>query len=202
MQLLNIIATLNEWDTQALIWVNGHYNSFADWIMWCLSQHWCIALVVAATYLFVVFKGERHQWWLLLLGVGLCFLLADQISSSIIKESVQRPRPCHVLDNLHMFRTHCGGSFSFVSSHAANCWTVAIFLGLLAKKKIHISWLMALLIVWATLVCYSRPYLGKHYPGDVICGAMLGILLGMLVYWIYCKVLNAIEHKKERQQVE
>ena len=196
MHILNIITTLDEWDTQALIWVNGHYSTPADWVMWCFSQHWCIALVVAAAFFFMVFKGNPRRWWLLLLGIGLCFLLADQVSSHIIKQTVQRLRPCHVIDDLHMFRTHCGGSFSFVSSHAANCWTVAIFLGLLAKRTLHNRWLPWTLIGWATVVCYSRPYLGKHYPGDVICGALLGILLGLIVYLIYIKVEERLERRQ------
>ena len=96
-----------------------------------------------------------------------------------------------------MFQTSCGGLYGFVSSHAANVFALALFLSLWHRKirneklgmrnsqlSILNSLFSILLFLWAILVCYSRPYLGKHYPGDVVCGAALGLLVGTVVFFI------------------
>ena len=84
-----------------------------------------------------------------------------------------------------------------MSSHAANALAlVAFFWFRYGKTR---KWVALGLLVWALITCYSRPYLGKHYPGDVVCGALLGILMGYLVYlicrWIEKKLPNS-ETKK------
>ena len=89
-----------------------------------------------------------------------------------------------------MFQTSCGGLYGFVSSHAANVFALATFLSLWHRKirneklGMRHSLFPILLFLWAILVCYSRPYLGKHYPGDVVCGAALGLLVGTAVFFI------------------
>lgn len=185
MQLLQLLPTLEALDTQAFRWINNHYNPVFDWVLWIASQHWSQAIVLAAVCIFIIVRKGASRWWLLLIGVALCFLVSDQISTHLFKEVFQRLRPCHALDEVRMFRTHCGGNYGFVSSHAANCFTVTLFLGLLAKRNIRTPYPLIILIVWSLIVCYSRPYLGKHYPGDVICGALLGIIVGILIYYAY-----------------
>ncbi|MGM0667121.1 MAG: phosphatase PAP2 family protein, partial [Bacteroidota bacterium] len=75
----------------------------------------------------------------------------------------------------------CGGLYGFVSSHAANSFAAAFLsLGLMKKR-----WFTILIIFWATLVSYSRIYLGVHYPGDVIGGAILGALIGYAFYSVF-----------------
>lgn len=93
-----------------------------------------------------------------------------------------RLRPCHnpdIANLVHIVDGHCGGQFGFVSSHATNTFALAFFVGSLLKK--HISWLLPLLLVWAGIVSYSRIYLGVHYPGDVLCGALLGVIIAKFV---------------------
>lgn len=113
--------------------------------------------------------------------VALIFL-SDKISVYFFKEVFMRLRPCHnpVIANLvHIVNNHCGGQFGFVSSHATNTFALAVFVGLLLKQKV--SWLLPALVLWATIVSYSRIYLGVHYPGDVICGALLGTIIAKFV---------------------
>ena len=118
----------------------------------------------------------------LVVGAGrhvLCFLLADQGSVHLFKETVGRLRPCHTLENVRMFRTHCGGQYGFVSSHAANAFAIITFL--IARYRRHVLPTLVLTL-WALATCYSRAYLGKHYPGDLLCGALFGVLIGLVVW--------------------
>ena len=76
---------------------------------------------------------------------------------------------------------YCGGKYGFVSSHASNSFMVAVFSLLMIRRK----WFSYSMVIWALIVGYSRIYLGVHYPGDVICGSLLGIIVGWGVYKLY-----------------
>ncbi len=186
-----MIELLNELDTQWFLWINQHHNTALDWVMWTLSQHWswAVVLVLAATLL--TLRLEPRRWWLVALGVALCFLVADQGSVHLFKETVARLRPCHALEEVRMFRTGCGGQYGFVSSHAANAFAVATFLLLRYRDR---RWAAVLLVLWAVGTSYSRAYLGKHYPGDLICGALFGMLIGYLIHLIS----NIVEKKLQK----
>lgn len=183
-----MLETLKDIDTQWFLWVNSHHTTALDWTMWTLSQHWSWAVVVVLAFVLLTLRQEPRRWWLVAVGVVLCFLLADQ-GSVLIKDTVCRLRPCHALEDVRMFRTHCGGQYGFVSSHAANAFAVALFFVLRYWKLVKRQWPLLLLIVWALATSYSRAYLGKHYPGDLVCGAILGVVAGLLVWMI----INTIE---------
>ena len=192
-----MIETLKDIDTQWFLWINSHHNTALDWTMWTLSQHWSWAVVLIIAFFAFTTKTLRlspftfhleKRWWLVLAGIVLCFLLADQGSVHLFKETVCRLRPCHALEEVRMFRTHCGGQYGFVSSHAANAFAIVTFLILRYRRK---GWGVVLLTLWALATCYSRAYLGKHYPGDLLCGALFGAVIG-LVIWLLC---NTIEKK-------
>ena len=87
-----------------------------------------------------------------------------------------------------MFREGCGGQYGFVSSHAANAFALLTFFWLRYRKKVKeektlSNLLILFMAVWAVAMCYSRVYLGKHYLGDILCGAIFGVLVGWIVYW-------------------
>lgn len=178
-----MLETLKEIDTQWFLWVNSHHTTALDWTMWTLSQHWSWAVVIVLAFVLLTLRKEPRRWWLVAVGIVLCFLLADQ-GSVLIKDTVCRLRPCHALEDVRMFRTHCGGQYGFVSSHAANAFAVALFLVLRYWKHVKRQWPLLLLIVWALATSYSRAYLGKHYPGDLVCGAILGCIIALIVWWL------------------
>ena len=190
-------------DESLFWWINSHHTGALDWIMWTLSQSWSWAVVILSVYLFVTLRKDRKSWLWVLLGIALCFLLADQISNNAIKDGVQRLRPCYMYDGnevvhneaVRMFRTGYGGHYGFVSSHAANVFAVAMFLILCYGGRRKSPLLPYLLMLWAVAVCYSRPYLGKHYPGDIICGGLLGLGVGAVVYFVIAKIREKISSR-------
>ena len=201
--------SLNQLDTDLFLWINQHHCTFADWTLWVASQSWSWAAVLVVAIIFTTLRHEPRRWWAVLIGIALCFLLADR-TSVFIKYLVCRPRPCYALEGVRMYRTSCGGEYGFVSSHAANVFSLAMFLALRYRKSlIHTSHpqpryqcLFPLRIfLWAMIVCYSRPYLGKHYPGDVICGGLLGLAIGLCVYYIMQLIDNIFHYIKNAKKV-
>lgn len=188
-----MLETLNNIDTECFRWINGHHNTAADWVLWTVGQHLCWLVVLLLFFGLVTLRYESRKWWLMLAAVGLCFLLADQ-TSVLIKDTVERLRPCYALDDVRMFRTRCGGQYGFVSSHAANAFAVATLLMLRYRNRSTLACI--LLAVWVVLICYSRVYLGKHYPGDLLGGALLGIAVGWVVWLLACLVEKKM-HKCE-----
>ena len=90
-----MIETLKEVDTQWFLWINSHHNTVLDWVLWTLSQHWSWAIVMVLSFCLLTLRHEPRRWWLVLAGIVLCFLLADQGSVHLFKETVGRLRPCH-----------------------------------------------------------------------------------------------------------
>jgi undecaprenyl-diphosphatase len=176
-----MLEALKQIDTQWFLWINSHHNTVLDWVLWTLSQHCSWAIVIVLFFCLLTLRHEPRRWWLVLAGVVLCFLLADQGSVHLFKETVGRLRPCHALEEVRMFRTHCGGQYGFVSSHAANSFAIVTFLIARYRRRIVPT---ILLTLWALATCYSRAYLGKHYPGDLVCGALFGVLIGLIVWWL------------------
>lgn len=201
-------------DTHLFYWINQHHCTFSDWALWTASQGWSWAIVILLAFCLTTLRREPRNWWIVLLGIALCFLLSDRISVLCFKNVFCRLRPCHALEHVRMFNTGCGGQYGFVSSHAANAFAVALFLCLRYRKsrktqrytfhgmshKHTFSIFPYLIFLWAIIVGYSRPYLGKHYPGDVICGALLGLAIGFVVF-ILTQILVNIRINKNRTKL-
>jgi undecaprenyl-diphosphatase len=132
-----------------------------------------IPLYVLLLYQIYRIDPKNTAW--ILGGVMLTILLADQVSSGLMKPYFERLRPCHDSRWEGMMHVYgrCGGLYGFVSSHAANTFGLATFLTLkLGKKQKAIAWLF----LYALVVSYTRIYLGVHYPLDLFFGALVGVL--------------------------
>lgn len=199
-----------EFDTRLFYWINGHHCALLDYVLWVASQGWSWIIFIILAFCIGTLRHEPRKWWLVLAGIGLCFLLSDRISVLCFKEVVCRLRPCHALDNVRMYQTTCGGLYGFVSSHAANVFSLAIFLSLRHNQAVwrrglqrgwwHKNAFVIALFAWAIVVGYSRPYLGKHYPGDVVCGALLGLGLGALAYFLVGKLEAWLDKRAEEKK--
>jgi len=178
-----MLDTLNHIDTKLFFILNELHNAFFDRIMFFISgkKEW-IPLYVAIVLLILVRFKKKGLFAILALIILL--VLTDVISVHLFKNVFQRLRPSHnpqIQHLVHIVNNYRGGQFGFVSSHAANTFGFATFLTLLLKNK----YFSTFMITWAAVVSYSRIYLGVHYPGDVICGALLGVIIANLVYYVY-----------------
>lgn len=171
---------LNDIDADALLAVNGWHDVFQDSLWWMVSAKWASVLLVLALFWLLLHQNRRHAL-LVLVMLALAFVLADQLSSGLIKHLVERLRPTHdpSLENaVHVINGYRGGLYGFVSSHAANSFAAATLLSFVIRYRLVIF----SLFTWALLQCYSRVYLGVHYPGDILGGIVVGVLVGWLVW--------------------
>jgi undecaprenyl-diphosphatase len=123
---------------------------------------------------------------MILLFVALLITVSDQVSVKAFKYVFERPRPCHEADlqsMIYLPTGNCGGAFGFISSHAANAFALAGFLFLLLRRQF--SWIGIVMFSYAGIVSYSRIYLGVHYPGDVIAGGLVGIVISVAIWYLY-----------------
>lgn len=181
-------------DRQAFLAINGAHAPWADALMWAVSD---LRLWIPL-YLFLLFVIQRRWGWR---GLGISvpviavmMVCSDSGSVVLFKDTVQRLRPSHVPElhgMVHLLSgadggLYRGGPFGFVSSHASNHFAIAVFVtGLFSGTP---RWAGPALFVWAALICYSRVYLGVHYPGDVLVGALYGAAIG----WMYSLLFRRI----------
>ena len=170
-----MIERIEGLDRELLLAINGDNPVWLDDAMLIISEKltWIPLYVLALFYLWKVL-GTRNWLWSLLF-IGGMMALSDAGSVKLFKEFFQRYRPCHNLEIKQFIQLadgHCGGKYGFISSHAANHFAIAVFLATTIGRRW--KWTRYALILWALLICYSRVYLGVHYPSDVMVGAMYG----------------------------
>ena len=179
------METITNIDSDLFLFLNGLHVDWLDKVMIAITQMWVwIPLYLLLIYWTVKQYGKRC-WWVFL-AVGVVVLCSDQLSSHVCKPLFQRLRPCYnpdLQDLIYLPKGMAGGRYGFVSSHATNTFAVAAFLtGALRKNR---NWIGIVLYLWAFISSYSRIYLGFHYPGDILCGALLGILIGLMLWKVF-----------------
>ena len=178
-------------DTELLLAINSWHAPWADRLMWIISAKstWIPLYVLLIGLLVWRYRkpAKTGVKWLqrvpacvvMIVVIAMAVGAADFIASGILKELVARPRPTRVPELegvLHLVNDYRSGQYGFVSSHAANTMACALLFSLIWRKKITTS----LLMLWVAANCYSRMYLGVHYPLDILGGLMVGTLTALL----------------------
>jgi undecaprenyl-diphosphatase len=195
-----MIEQLKDWDQQFLLFLNSFHVSWLDPVMLLITrtEFW---IPLYAFLIFLIFRNYKKDAWLVLAGVVITVVLADQITSSIMKPYFQRLRPSQepaLQGILHIVNGYRGGLYGFASSHAANTTGVAFFMFLLFRDTY--KW-MGLIFLWAFIMSYTRIYLGVHYPGDILTGAVVGLLSGYSGYRFYLWLKVKVKKKSPEQEI-
>ena len=184
-------------DKQVMLALNGSNSLYMDGVMKIYTST-VVWLPVALVLLFVVLKNNSPRGALLsVLAEALTVVATDQASSHLIKPLVARLRPCNDPTFMHLvdtFNSYRSGGYSFTSSHACNSFGLFAIISLIIRNRA----LSLSLLLWAVLNSFSRIYLGVHFPGDILCGAVLGSVIGVLVYLIYGFIRKKIEFSSVR----
>ena len=183
--LRTIRDTLVYYDHVAWYYFNTQWhNSFLDAVVPFLRNQWFWAPLYLFLLLFIPAKFGRKGWmWCAIYLIS--FILSDQISATFLKPHFHRLRPCNnpYLSSIIHLIVPCGGGYSFPSSHASNHFAMGIFMAMTLGRVA--KWVWPTAIIWATLVSFAQVYVGVHYPLDVTCGALLGIMIGLCTGKIY-----------------
>jgi len=181
-----MIQTISEWDKSAFLYLNGFHSDLMDYVMtlFTLTPTWILFYGVT---LYVIIRKYGRKSIPIIISIVLVILLSDQISG-LLKHSIMRLRPSNdpaVSPYAHVFFTK-GGLYGFVSAHAANAFSFATFTAFLFRSRGYTIFIFP----WACLIAYTRIYLGVHFPGDILGGMILGILIGWGIFRLLILVEN------------
>ena len=188
---------LIQFDKHLLLMLNGSESLFIDYLVMTLTnaKTW-IPLYISLFYVVMKSNNTVRDILLVVGAAGLCVLFAGAVDDMIVKPTVARWRPTHdpeigmLIDTVDGYR---GGNYGFFSAHAANTFSIAIFFSLLMRQRL----LTIFLVAWSLTNCYTRLYLGVHYPGDITVGLIWGGLVGFCVYKGYCRLTRPAVYTRE-----
>lgn len=188
-------SKIQDMDMQVLSLFNGSDNIMLDQMVQILTSGLTWIPLYVMLFFVVMRNNETMGQIALVVGSAIfCVLFADGLVDGIIKQLAERWRPSNdptfkymvqVVDDIRP------KGYSFCSAHAANTMSLAVFFSLLIRSKM----LTITLVIWSLINCWTRLYLGVHYPSDILCGMMIGIIVGILVYLLYYKIYRRISPK-------
>lgn len=188
--------TIIQMDKQLLLAINGSDSLFVDYLAKTLTTAatW-IPLYVSLFYVVVKNNDNFRRIICILACAGLCVLFAGTVDDLLVKPLVARLRPTHdfqigkLVDTVDGYR---GGKYGFFSAHAANTFSIAVFFSLLMRSRL----VTLLLVGWSLTNCWTRLYLGVHYPLDILCGLLWGGSVGTGIYFLYRYVDRRLLHSE------
>ena len=187
-----ILEVLQDIDRELLLAVNGSDSLYLDRVVRTLTNGlaW-IPLYLSMFYLVLKNNDNFRRLLFLLGGVALCYLLSGAIDDGIVKPLVARWRPTHdpqigtLVDVVDGYR---GGNYGFFSAHACNTMSIATYFCWIARsRRLSIT-----LVIWSLVNCWTRLYLGVHFPGDILVGLIWGVTVGTGVYFLYSRLTRGM----------
>ncbi len=160
-------------DKKFFLFLNQIHSPWMDdTMLWITDKKSWIPMYIVL--LGLIIYHDKKKSWKPIVAILFTIAIADNVASRLLKTTVKRLRPCHNPDiqNLLHLVGNCGGKYGFASSHTANSFGLAtIIVFLYGKKYPATKWLF----LWASIVSYSRIYVGVHYPLDILAGILIGI---------------------------
>jgi len=179
---------LLELDQELFLYLNNLGTETWDWF-WIFITHKFAAIPLYVFLLYLLFKnyGWKPTLVTIILVAGM-ITCTDQLAN-VFKDYFERPRPCKeaFMAQGRFLMDYCG-SYGYFSAHAASSTALAIYLGNIFKR--WYKYAFAGILIWALIVSYSRIYVGKHYPGDVISGIIIGGIIGLVFYKLQQLILR------------
>ena len=196
-----MLGFILELDKKALLFINGMNSPAWDNIMFWITYKWTWVPLYIIFIIVLIYRERSYRVIFTIIFLAIVVALCDQLAV-FVRNLAERPRPSHVpelADLLHIVTSPItgnplrGGQFGFFSAHAANTFGVAAYL---SNQLKNYKWTL-FLFAWAAIVSYSRVYLGVHYPLDIICGAVIGALIGIQCYVL--KVRTAVYFERQME---
>lgn len=182
------LDALIELDRQLLLLLNGSSSLYLDGLVKTLTTAFTwVPLYVSLFYLVLKNNETVSQILFVVACVGLCLLFTGTVDDTVVKPLVARWRPTHdpvigsMVDVVNSYR---GGNYGFFSAHACNTFSIAVFFCWLVRSRL----LSFALVAWSLVNCWTRLYLGVHFPGDILCGLTWGAVVASLVYLFYYRM--------------
>lgn len=182
-------------DRQLLLLFNGSNSLFIDGMAATLTSTltW-VPLYISLFWLVMRNNENVRQIFMVVLTCALCFLLSDGFAEGIVKPLVARLRPCQdptfkmLVDTV---KGICPRDYSFFSAHASNTFSIAVFFSLLVRQRTFTVFMVS----WSLVNCWTRLYLGVHFPSDILVGLIWGAIVGVGVYIFYVRFSNLVDSK-------
>jgi membrane-associated phospholipid phosphatase len=188
-----MLKSVLQLDRSLFYYINNRWSNDAfDAVMPFIRNQYLWVPVYLFLFVFVFVNFQKKVWWWVLFFLA-TFALTDLISSSVIKALIERPRPCvdPVASETVRMLIPCSYGYSFVSSHAANHFGIAMFL-FMTMKQFSNRWIW-IVFAWAAIVSFAQVYVGAHFPFDVLGGGLLGLVIGHRTAIIFNKQFGGLQ---------
>lgn len=187
-------------DTQLLLFFNGMHTPWLDSFMMMATGRF-VWIPMYATILFILFRTfPRREAAIYTLAIVAAIVFADQVCASLLRPFFERLRPSHpenpISEWIQIVDGYRGGRYGFPSCHGSNSFALATILALIIRS----ARFSRFIFFWAILNSYTRLYLGVHYPGDILVGAVIGSAGAVGIYFLFRSLFH-LSTKKEESRI-